>query len=130
MRQFVAGFEIVMGLGIAGMWTADILRNPDIDTSNGLFRARDTDSGSIFWLHWLAEYGTAATLLAGGVGLLADAAWSLPVSLLGVGALIYTSLNSLGWAFAHRERYAYAAPMLVGLIGGLGAAAWLIVGSL
>lgn len=31
------------------------------------------------------------------------------------GALFYTSLNSLGWDFAEKSRYSYAAPMIFAL---------------
>ena len=126
MRLAVAAFMIVMGIAMAAIWTKDILFNDEVDTSAGLFKARDTD-GTIFWFHWVAEYGTAALLMAGGLGLLLDARWSSLVALLGLGALLYTSMNSLGWAFASKERYSYAAPMLVGLIGGLLAVAWIVV---
>lgn len=125
MRSAVAVFMIVMGIAMAAIWTKDTLFNDEIDTSAGLFKARDTD-GTIFWFHWVAEYGTAALLVGGGLGLLLDAGWSPLVALLGLGALLYTSMNSLGWAFARKERYSYAAPMLVGLIGGLVAVVWIV----
>ena len=78
----VAVFMLVMGAGIAGVWTRDILANPEIDMSPGFFRARDKDSDALFWFHWVAEYGTAAALLAGGAGLLLSTAWAANVSLL------------------------------------------------
>lgn len=89
MTTVVAVFAIVMGVGIAGMWTADIVRGERVDLSAGVFKAR-------------------------------------PVAALGVGALLYTSIDSLGWVLAERDRYAYAAPMLVGLVGGLAVAVWLV----
>ena len=127
IAQAVAVFAIVMGLAIAGVWTKDILRNPEIDLSKGLFAARDKDSGALFWLHWLAEYSTAGALVAGGVGLLVGETWARPIALLALGALVYTSINSMGWAFSRRDRYAYAAPMLVGAVGGSASAVLLLV---
>ena len=41
--------------------------------------------------------------------------WANVLAALASGALLYTSINSLGWAFSERDRYAYAAPMLVGV---------------
>ena len=123
---------LIMGTGIAGLWTVDILRSPEVDRSRGLLRARDRSSGSLLVPHWLAEYGTACLLLAGGAGLtgrLAPGAWSWLVP-LALGALAYTSLNSLGWVLADRGRAAYGIPMALGLAGALVAAALLLSGNL
>lgn len=119
MERAAAVFRALMGLGIAGVWTLDLLRNPKIDLSRGVFAARN-DEGSLFWPHWLAEYGTAAALLAGAGGLLAQAGWGRPLGLVALGALVYTSTNSLGWSLAAPERRPYAVPMIVGLLGGVG----------
>ncbi len=127
MVTAIAVFAIIMGSGFFVIWTKDILTNPDIDMSVGFFRARDRDSGSIFWLHWLAEYGTGAVLIVAGAGLFLESGWGRPLALLGLGSLVYTSVNSLGWAFAKRERLPYAAPMFVGALGGILSAAWLLV---
>ena len=107
---------IVMGAAIAMVWTRDIIFNDEIDLSNGFFQARDRSSDGLFWPHWLAEYGTALVLLAGGIGLLLDITWAYVLSPFALGALFYTSLNSLGWSLARRERFAYAVPMMLGLV--------------
>lgn len=110
---------IVMGCAIAIVWTKDILFNDEIDLSNGLFKARDPSGGGLFWLHWLAEYATACGLVTGGIGLFAEAHWSRCLSAFALGALFYTSVNSLGWTFARRDRFVYAVPMLVGVLVSL-----------
>jgi hypothetical protein len=122
-------FMLVMGIGIAGLWTVDIVRSPELDRSGGLLRTRDR-AGSVMLPHWIAEYGTAALLLVGGLGLVlgwAPGSWSwlVPVAL---GALGYTSLNSLGWVLADRARLAYGVPMAVGLIGAIVALLLLLTG--
>ena len=130
--QVVGIFMLVMGAGIAGLWTIDILRSEEVDRTRGLLRARDRSSGSLLLPHWLAEFGTAALLLAGGAGLvvgLAPGTWSWLVP-LALGALAYTSLNSLGWVLADRGRAAYGIPMALGLAGALVAAALLLSGNL
>ena len=115
----VAVFMIAMGIGMAAIWTIDIARSPEVDRARGLLRARDRSTGSLLVPHWLAEYGTAALLVVGGAGLvlgIGAGPWTWLVG-LGLGALAYSSLNSLGWALADRGRFAYAVPMIVGLVG-------------
>jgi hypothetical protein len=124
----VAVFMLSMGVGIAGIWTIDIVRSPEIDRSRGMLRARDGATGPLLVPHWLAEYGTAVLLAIGGLGLLlgwkAGAwAWLIAVAL---GALAYTSLNSLGWVLADRARLPYGVPMAIGLVGAV-VSIWLLV---
>jgi len=114
MTAAVAVGMIIMGIGIAGIWTRDLLGGEAVELSAGVFAAREEGSGSLFWPHWIAEFTTAVFLIVGGVGLLADAGWAATISALALGALLYTSTNSLGWAFAQRDRFPYAVPMLLG----------------
>lgn len=117
----VSIFMIVMGLGMAAIWTMEIVRSHEVDRSHGLMRARDRSTGSLLLPHWLAEYGTATLLIVGGLGLLlglAPGSWTWLVA-TGLGALAYSSLNSLGWALSDPARSAYAAPMLLGLVGAV-----------
>jgi hypothetical protein len=131
MQPLVGIFMVVMGIGIAAIWTTDIARNPAIDRSRGLVRARDS-AGSVLLPHWIAEYATAASCLIGGSGLVLGStsepvAWIVPV---GLGALAYTSLNSLSWVLADRSRLAYGIPMAIGLVGAAIAIGLLLSGSL
>lgn len=126
----VAIFMIVMGGGIAALWTIDMFRNAGVDRSRGLLRAREAASGSLLLPHWLAEYGTAAMLFAGGLRLLlgwSAGGWTWLVA-VALGALTYTSLNSLGWALAEPSRAPYAVPMSIGLAGGLVSIGLLVAG--
>lgn len=127
MITAVAVFMILMGVSMAALWTRDIVAGEQVDLSAGFFRARDGADGSLLWPHWLAEYGTAAALIAGSVGLLAGTGWAEPVSFLALGGLLYTSTNSLGWAWARPERRPYSVPMLAGLLGGAVAVAVLFL---
>jgi hypothetical protein len=132
MSLLVGVFMLVMGAGIAGIWAIDIMRSPEVDRTRGTLRARDRSNGSLLVPHWIAEYATALLLLAGGIGLVfatEPGAWSWLVP-IGLGALAYTSLNSLGWVLADRSRSAYGIPMAVGLIGAVASIGLLISGSL
>lgn len=131
MTILVGLFMLVMAVGMAGMWTVDILRSPEIDRSRGLLRARDRN-GSVMVPHWLAEYGTAVLLLVGGLGLLlgwpAGAwAWLVPT---GLGALAYTGMNSQAWVLADRSRAAYGIPIAVGFVGAVVSLVLILAGAL
>jgi hypothetical protein len=131
MGLIVGVFLVVMGTGIAGIWTMDIMRDPEIDRSRGPLRARDR-AGSVMLPHWIAEYATALLCLLGGLGVVlgwTSAAWSWVVA-IALGALGYTSLNSLSWVLADRTRLAYGIPMVIGLVGTLIAIVLLLSGSL
>ena len=116
---------IVMGVAIAAIWTRDLVAAEKVDLSDGFLAARDED-GSLFWPHWIAEYGTAGLLLAGGIGLLADASWADVIAPVGAGALLYTSINSMAWALAAPDRYSYAIPMTVAAVVAIGAVVVLV----
>jgi hypothetical protein len=131
MQLIVGVFLLLMAAGIAGIWTVDIQRGPAIDRSRGLLRARDA-TGSVLLPHWIAEYATALLCLIGGLGLIlhwTSTAWSWTVA-LALGALAYTSLNSLSWVLADRTRLGYGLPMAIGLVGALIAIVLLPSGSL
>lgn len=127
MHTAVALFAIIMGVGIAAVWTGDLVRG-SVDLSHGPFRARETGSSQLLWPHWLAEYGTAGALMAGGAGLLANLGWGEPVSLLGLGACDYTSINGLGWALAQADRRPYSVPMYIGAVGAVASGVALLAG--
>ena len=118
---------IIFGLAIAGIWTKDIISNDDIDLSAGFFRAREKGSEGLFWPHWLAEYITAGTLIAGGICLFFNSTWSLYLSFFALGVLFYTSLNAQGWAWAKRERYVYAIPMVGGVCAAIASVVLLLL---
>ena len=128
MDTVVAVLMILMGTGIAGVWTADIIGGDKVDLSDGVLRARESDTGSMLWPHWVAEYTTALLLFVGGGGVLAGTGWARLLSGFALGALFYTSVNSLGWVLADRERSAYGAPMVVGIVVSAIGLIWLIAG--
>lgn len=117
---------IVTGIAMGAIWTRDILAGDQVDLSRGLFAARDREAGTLYWPHWLSEYGTALLLIVGGIGLFTDGAWAPVIAAVATGALLYTSTNSLGWAFARPERRPYAAPMLIGVLVGIVSTAFLL----
>ncbi len=117
--SIVPWFMMLMGLGITVVWTRDILAGKEVDLSQGFFKARDKQSRALMWPHWTAEYLTAALLFLGSLGLLFEQHWGFALSAISLGMLLYSSLNSLAWALAKRERFPYAGPMLIGLVGAV-----------
>lgn len=128
MEIAVAIAMILMGATIATVWTHDIVRADKLDVSDGLLRARDPNDRSLLLPHWIAEYMTATALVGGAIGLIFERGWGIPAAAGGLGALLYTSLNSLGWALADPTRRAYAVPMGVGVVGASLGLGYLVVG--
>ena len=125
MATFIGLLLVVMGVAIAAMWTHDIVGGTRFDASVGRLRAR-SDGGDLLLPHWIAEYATSAALVIGGSALLLDAPFAAVVASVAAGALAYTSINSLGWALAQRDRIAYTIPMIVGIVVACAAIAYLI----
>ena len=119
MEILVALFAGLVGAAMAGIWARDIMSGHGFDAPHGLLRAREADSDDLMIWHWAAEFGTALVLIAGAFLLLTGAAVAEAVMLVGLGGLLYTSTNSLGWSLAAPERRPYVYPMAAGLIGGL-----------
>ena len=117
MEILVAIFGGVFGAAMAGIWARDIMSGHGFDAPHGLLRAREADSDDLMIWHWAAEFGTALALIAGAFLLLTGAAVAEAVMLVGLGGLLYTSTNSLGWSLAAPARRPYVYPMAAGLIG-------------
>ena len=127
MHILVAIFAGVMGAAMAGIWARDILSGHGFDAPHGLLRAREADSDDLMIWHWAAEFGTAFVLVAGAFLLMIGAALAEPIMFIGLGGLMYTATNSLGWALAAPERSPYVLPMAAGLVGGIISATVLIL---
>jgi hypothetical protein len=116
-QKAIPTFMIIMGVGIASIWIMDITSGEF--SGQGNFFQWKNYGGEYLWPHICAEYLTAIGLFTGGVGLIKQKKWAVSLSCISLGALTYTSLNSLGWTFVEKERYGYAVPMLVGLTGSI-----------
>jgi len=101
------------GIAIATLWTIDIHKNNLL--KDGFFKSEE--EGKLFWPHLIAEYGTALGLVVSAYGLYNNKEWAKSSSLISLGALTYTSLSSMGWSLAKKERMIYVTPMLISLAG-------------
>jgi len=111
-NHIVPTYMALQGVAIAGIWTKDLLSGK---FEGGFFEAKENNL--LLWPHVTAEYLTATGLMVGAYGLYKEKPWGRKVALVSLGALAYTSLNSLNWALAEKERLKYAVPMLMGLFG-------------
>ena len=127
MELLVAMFAGVIGAAMAGIWARDIMSGHGYDAPDGLLRAREADSDDLMIWHWAAEFGTACVLIAGAFLTMINAALAEPIMLIGLGGLMYTSTNSLGWSLAAPERAPLIWPMAIGLIGAIIIATVLII---
>lgn len=111
-HRVVPTYMAVQGATIAGMWTVEIAQGR---LKDGFWRTREGEN--VLWPHITAEYLTATGLLIGAYGQYREKEWGRSVSLVSLGALAYTGLNSTAWSFAEKKRRIYALPMLLGLAG-------------
>lgn len=109
-------FMAVTALGIAGIWTMDMASGKFSDQGS-FFKWREGEM--LLWPHITAEFLTAAALATAGFGLWQGKTWALSVSMLSLGALTYTAINSSGWVLAERNRLPYGIPMWVSLGGAI-----------
>jgi hypothetical protein len=116
-------FMILAGLGIAGIWTVDIISGKFSDRGN-FFRWREGEN--LMWPHIVAEYLTAAGLFAGAIGLLRFWENALPVSFISLGAVLYSAINSSGWVLASKNRIMYGIPIWITLAGAIASLFFLI----
>jgi len=115
-NRIIPIFMITMGVGMAGIWGADIASGKFSNQGN-FFKWREGEN--LMWPHIMAEYLTAAGLITGGIGLYSGKEWAVSVSLLSLGAVTYSAINSSGWVLADSSRTAYGIPMWVSLAGSV-----------
>lgn len=117
ITELISALLLLMsGTAIVIIWVSDINNNPELDFSGGFFRARERESNNIFWFHIVAEMFTGLMLIISGMIIFMSREGLYLLVYFSSGSLFYTSLSSMGWAFAYRRRYPYAYPMIAGLI--------------
>jgi len=119
LEQGVAYFMATTGVGMATIWTMDIIRADKIDIQDGYLFAKESGTDTYMLPHWIAEYGTSVLLITGAYGLHEDKSWGRDVSLLALGSLSYTAMNSMGWTLGKKERLPYAIPMVLSFTGSM-----------
>jgi hypothetical protein len=94
---FPAIFAILVSLGMIGQWSFSFFSRqiPELETE----RIRIV-------FHLAAEMTTAVALIAGGIGLLVNAGWGIPLYLLATGMLLYTAIVSPGY-FAQKGQWVW-----------------------
>lgn len=94
---FPAIFAILVGLGMIGQWAFSFLSRqiPELETE----RVR-------ILFHIAAELTTAVALITGGIGLMVNAGWGIPLYLLATGMLLYTAIVSPGY-FAQKGKWVW-----------------------
>jgi len=114
MEFYLAG----TGCSLISIWTIDLIKGDKIDRSDGFFRIKDKTTGQILFPHLVAEYSTGLCLITGAYGLHKNKPWGKDLSMIGLGALLYTSTNSLSWVLTDKNRLVYGIPMVISFIGG------------
>ncbi|MCL6580087.1 MAG: hypothetical protein K6U08_00495 [Firmicutes bacterium] len=88
----VAVLLLVEGVGILVYWAKFYL---DGNLPDGLYTL---SGGSYIAFHIAAEVVVALAAIAGGLGILRGREWGMAASLVAVGGLLYTGINSLSWS--------------------------------
>ncbi len=83
---------ILIGLAIIAYWVDFTYRG---NMPQGLWTM---ENNQYIVFHQAAEYLMALLAIAGGLGLLAGRGWGMATSLVALGALLYTSINSLAYS--------------------------------
>lgn len=104
---------ILIGAGVIGIWLKDIISGKF--SSQGNF-FNWVEGENRLWLHIFAEFLTGILLIASGIGILLSQTWAPKLELLGLGALIYSSINSSGWVLHKKERLPYGIPIWISLL--------------
>ena len=113
IMRIIPSLMLIIGSGMAYIWTSDIVSGRFSDRGS-FFQWKEEKT--LLWPHIVAEYLTAIGLITGGIGLFASRGWALPVSLLALGAVIYSAVNSTGWVLAEKNRLTYGIPIWISLV--------------
>jgi hypothetical protein len=105
---FSAIFSLLVGVGMIAQWTMSYLNKQIPELKTEPIRIA---------FHIAAEMITALCLMVSGIALLSGAAWSIPLNLLALGMLFYTSIVSPGY-FAQQGKWRWLG--MFGLIIVLG----------
>lgn len=92
---FVASYAIIVSLVMIVMWALSIAKKQVPEFATEPIR---------IGFHLAAEFTTAATLLAGGLALLAGTQWAIEIALVAMGMLLYTAIVSPGY-FGQRRQW-------------------------
>lgn len=112
--RIIPFYMILQGFIFFALW---IPRFREGTFQAGFFHTRE--NGVLFWPHIFAEFLTAIGLIVAGFLLGLNYSPGKSIGLIALGALAYTSLNSLNWALADRRQYPLAFPMIFGLVGSI-----------
>lgn len=115
-NRIVPIFMMVAGIGIAGIWSADII-NGKFSAQGNFFKWKEGEN--MLWPHIFAEYLTSVALISGGLGLYNSKDWAINISFAALGALTYTAINSSAWVLAEKDRIGYGVPMWISLTGAV-----------
>lgn len=85
---YAIGLSLGVGVAILGLWIVLVVRRQVPELQDEVPSIR---------FHIAAEVGMALLLLAGGVALIVDAAWGVPLTAAALGAALYSTVNSPGY---------------------------------
>lgn len=103
MDWFVTLVSVGIGLAMIALWTMLIVRGQVPELQANLPSIR---------FHIAAEMGTGLALVAGGLALAVDTPWGPGLAAAGLGATVYSTVNSPGY-YADRSEWSMVAVFAV-----------------
>jgi len=91
LRKTAAIYAIIVGLAMISIWIIILVTGQDPELQSQL----QTEPIAI-GLHITSEFITAALLLVGGLGLIANRGWAVKMYVLSMGFLMYSLVNASG----------------------------------
>lgn len=107
--KFAAIFSIIVGMGMIGQWVMSYISKQIVELKTEPIR---------ILFHITAEMVTAFCLIICGIGLLLNLDWGIPVFLVAMGMLFYTSIVSPGY-FAQKGNWLWLVMFAVIIICGI-----------
>lgn len=111
--RIIPAILLIIGFGMLGIWAVDIAKGK-FKSQGNFFKWVEGENR--LWPHILAEMLTGLLAVVCAIALFFDLSWAGNLSLVTLGAIIYSCINSSGWVIHKKERMSYGIPIWISLL--------------